>query len=95
MPDSLTALYRHWFITHLTSAQLEEVKSNIDRALAIAPDLPDAHLALGIFYYWGRRDYDSALRELDRAIELQPNNSDSASSVRDLPSPRRMATLPC
>ena len=56
---------------------MEEVKSNIERALAIAPDLPEAHLAMGIFHYWGRHDFDSALRELDRAIELQPNNSDS------------------
>jgi TolB-like protein/Tfp pilus assembly protein PilF len=73
-------LNRHWFSDRLNSAQLEEVKSNIDRALAIAPDLPDAHLALGMFYYWGHRDYDSALRALDRAIELQPNNSSSRMS---------------
>src|SRR5437867_5556751 len=70
-------LNRHYFINRLTSAQLEEVKSNIERALAIAPESPEAHLALGVFHYWGRRDYDSALRELDRAIELQPSNSDS------------------
>jgi TolB-like protein/Flp pilus assembly protein TadD len=68
-------LYRHWFITNLTSAELAEVKSNIDRALAIAPALPDAHLALGLFYYWGHRDYDAGLRELDRVIELQPSSS--------------------
>src|SRR6266513_2316796 len=69
-------LNRHWFSNRLSPAQLEEVKSNIERALAIAPDLPEAHLALGIFHYWGHRDYDSALRALDRAIELQPSNSD-------------------
>jgi TolB-like protein/Flp pilus assembly protein TadD len=70
-------LNRHWFITRLNPAQLEEVKSTIERALAIAPDLPDVYLALGVFYYWGHRDYDSALRALDRAIELQPSNFDS------------------
>jgi TolB-like protein/Tfp pilus assembly protein PilF/tRNA A-37 threonylcarbamoyl transferase component Bud32 len=70
-------LNRHWFINRLTSAQLEELKSNIERALAIAPDLPEAHLALGIFHYWGHHNYDSALSALDRAIELQPSNSDS------------------
>src|SRR6266496_837421 len=70
-------LFRHWFISNLTSAELGEVKSNIDRALAIAPASPDAHLALGVFYYWGYRDYDAGLRELDRAIELQPSSSNS------------------
>jgi TolB-like protein/Flp pilus assembly protein TadD len=70
-------LYRHWFISNLTSAELAKVKPNIDRALAIAPGLADAHFALGLFYYWGHRDYNPALREVDRAIELQPSSSDS------------------
>jgi tetratricopeptide (TPR) repeat protein len=70
-------LNRHWFSNRLTSAQLEEVKSTIDRALAIHPNSPEAYLALGMFYYWGQRDFDSALREFDRAIELQPSNSDT------------------
>jgi TolB-like protein/Flp pilus assembly protein TadD len=70
-------LNRHWFSNRLTPAQLEEVRSDIERALALAPDLPDAYLALGTFHYWGHRDYDSALKALDRAVELQPSNSDS------------------
>jgi TolB-like protein/Tfp pilus assembly protein PilF len=70
-------LYRHWFISNLTSAELAEVKSNIDRSLAIAPESPDAHLGLGVFYYWGYRNYDAGLRELDRALELQPSSSNS------------------
>jgi tetratricopeptide (TPR) repeat protein len=68
-------LNRHWLISNLTSAELAEVKSNIDRALAIAPALPDAHLALGVFYYWAYRDYDAGLKELDRALELQPSSN--------------------
>jgi TolB-like protein/Tfp pilus assembly protein PilF len=74
-----TRMQQHWFVNRLNSAQLEEVESNIKRALAIAPDLPEAYLALGVFHYWGYLDYDSALRALDRAIELQPSNSDSRS----------------
>ncbi len=62
-------LNRHWFVKRLISGQLEEVKSDIERAIAIAPDLPDAHLALGLFHYWGRHDFDSALKEFDRAVE--------------------------
>ena len=72
-------LFRHWFVSNLTSAELAEVKSNIDRALAIAPALPDVHLALARFYYWGYRDYDAGLRELDRVTELQPSNADGRS----------------
>jgi TolB-like protein/Tfp pilus assembly protein PilF/tRNA A-37 threonylcarbamoyl transferase component Bud32 len=68
-------LNRHWYINRATPAQLEEIRSDIERALAIAPDLPDAHLALGVFHYWGRHDFDPALREFARAIELQPSNA--------------------
>ena len=68
-------LYRHWYVGRLTPAQLEEVKSDAERAVAIAPDLPEAHLALGLFHYWGRHDFDPALKEFDRAIELQSSDS--------------------
>jgi tetratricopeptide (TPR) repeat protein len=68
-------LYRHWFIDPLAPAQLAEVKSILDRAMAILPDSSDVHLALGAFHYWGYRDYEPALREFDRTIELQPNNA--------------------
>jgi TolB-like protein/Tfp pilus assembly protein PilF len=70
-------LNRHWLISNMTSAELTEVKSNIDRALTIAPALPDAHLAMALFYYWGYRNYDAGLRELDQVAELQPSSSDS------------------
>ena len=72
---AFSRLNQHWFIAPLAPAQLAEVKADIERALAIAPALSDGHLALGLFYYWGDRDYDAALKELDRAIELQPSSS--------------------
>ncbi len=68
-------LYRHWEISPLTATQLEEVKSIIDHALTLAPNLPEAHLALGLFFYWGHRQYEGALTEFSRTLELQPNNA--------------------
>jgi len=68
-------LYRHWEVSPLAPAKLEEVKRIIDRALAVAPNSPNAHLALGSFFYWGHRQYDMALTEFNRTLELQPNNA--------------------
>jgi TolB-like protein len=68
-------LSRHWFVSPLTPLELEEVKSLIDRALVIAPDSPQAHFALGVFFYWGHRQYEAALTEFNRTLELQPNNA--------------------
>jgi TolB-like protein/Tfp pilus assembly protein PilF len=70
-------LYRHWFISPLTPRELEEVKSIIDRTLRLAPDSPEAHVARGVFFYWGHREYEKALAEFTRALELQPNNANA------------------
>jgi serine/threonine-protein kinase len=45
------------------------------QAITLAPDLAEAHIALGLFHYYGFREYEPALTEFRRAIELQPNNS--------------------
>jgi TolB-like protein/Tfp pilus assembly protein PilF len=68
-------LLRHWYISALTAAELEEVKSLIDRALTLDPNSPEAHLALGLFFYYGHRQYENALAEFNRTLELQPNNA--------------------
>jgi eukaryotic-like serine/threonine-protein kinase len=68
-------LWRHFEVSVLTPAELEEVKSIIARALALAPNSPEAHLALGEFFYFGHRQYEMALSEFNRTLELQPNNA--------------------
>jgi len=68
-------IQRHWFVSSLKPAELEEVKSLIDHALTVAPNSPEAHLALGLFFYWGHRQYDMALTEFNRTLELQPNSA--------------------
>jgi serine/threonine protein kinase len=65
----------HWFISPLTPSELEEVKSLIDRALSLAPNSPEAHFARGLYFYWGHRQYEMALKEFNRTLELQPNNA--------------------
>ena len=59
----------------LAPADLDEVKSLIDHALALAPNSPAAHLALGLFFYFVDRQYEMALAEFNRTLELQPNNA--------------------
>jgi Predicted integral membrane protein len=69
------SLSSHWFLSRRTPAQLAEAKSLIDRALELAPNSPEAHVSLAIFHYWGHRQYDAALAELQRTLNLQPNNA--------------------
>ena len=43
-----------------------------ERALTLQPNLSEAHVALGTVYYYGYRQYEQALTEFSRAVELQP-----------------------
>ncbi|MEO6926287.1 MAG: tetratricopeptide repeat protein, partial [Rhodanobacter sp.] len=64
----------HWFALHLSAPELADVKASADRALRLAPDLPESHLALGDYYYWGFRNYDEAAPQFQRALQLAPNS---------------------
>ncbi len=70
-------LRRHWLVEPLTDSELGGIGRTANDALALAPDLAEAHVALGVFHYYGFRQYESALAEFQRAIELQPNNSEA------------------
>lgn len=50
-----------------------KAKAAADRALELKPDLPEAHLALGYYYYWCFKDYDQALKEFFIAEKGLPN----------------------
>ena len=45
------------------------------RALALDPNLPEAHVALGLIAYLVDLNWDLARRELDRALELAPSDT--------------------
>ncbi|MGN6729211.1 MAG: tetratricopeptide repeat protein [Rhodanobacteraceae bacterium] len=74
-------LERDWLATPLTAAQLATTKAYADRALALAPNLPEAHLALGFYYYYGFRQYAAATIEFKRALALAPNNVDALAGL--------------
>ncbi len=57
-----------------TERRLALAKGAVDRALALEPDLPQTHVALAQYYYWGLRAYDQALAELGIARKALPND---------------------
>jgi TolB-like protein/Flp pilus assembly protein TadD len=67
-------ILRHWFVRRLREAELPELKSLADHAVALGPNLAEAHLALGSFYYYGKLQFHDALEEFGKALKLQPNN---------------------
>jgi serine/threonine-protein kinase len=66
-----------WFFFYdRTQERLAMAREAADQALGLDPDLPEAHEALGVYYYQGHLDYDRALAEFAIARKSQPNSSD-------------------
>jgi len=59
-----------------TPARREKARALAERALQLQPDLPEAHLARGVSYYYGDNDYDAALKEFEIAQRGLPNESE-------------------
>jgi len=56
-----------------TAERLSKSKAAADKALALQPDLPDAHVALAYYYYRGQKDFDRALQILEVIRRARPN----------------------
>ncbi len=65
----------YFFGPDRTNARLVEAKTAVDRALALQPNLGQAHYALGLYDYWGHRDYAAATTQLELARQALPNSA--------------------
>jgi serine/threonine-protein kinase len=66
-----TELY--WFRGDRTEERVNLARASADRALELDPSAT-SHLALGIFHYHAKLDYDAALKELAIAERMRPND---------------------
>jgi tetratricopeptide (TPR) repeat protein len=67
-------LQLNWFYNDKNIDRLTKSKEAIDAAYKIDPELPDAYLALGNYYYLGFLDYTQALEKLAIAEKKLMNN---------------------
>ncbi|MEE8583455.1 MAG: protein kinase, partial [Acidobacteriota bacterium] len=58
-----------------TEERIATANAAVGQALQLKPDLPEAHRALGFYYYWCQLDYDRALEEFAIAQAGRPNDS--------------------
>jgi TolB-like protein/Flp pilus assembly protein TadD len=59
-----------------TAARKEKARAAAEEALRLQPNLPEAHLARGFYYYYCERDYQNALREFAIAKLSLPNSAE-------------------
>ncbi len=65
----------YWFRHDRSEECLKRAWEESEKALELDSELPEAHWARGVYYYWGRSDYARALDELTIAQKSQPRNS--------------------
>ena len=63
------------------TSELPSARAAVEEALQLAPDLAEAHMALGDYQYYGRRDYERALEEYVTVQRRQPGNSDAIALI--------------
>ncbi len=73
--------YLHWYGVDNSTAVIEDARAAAEQALALQPDLPEAHLAMGYVHYWCHRDYAAALREFSIARASLPNNAEVMAAI--------------
>ncbi|MCK5363221.1 MAG: tetratricopeptide repeat protein, partial [Gammaproteobacteria bacterium] len=64
-----------------TEARRDLAREAVERAFQLAPELPEAHLAMGFYHYHGFRDYDAALKEFEMARSIRPNDPETLEAV--------------
>jgi TolB-like protein/Flp pilus assembly protein TadD len=62
-------------------ARREKARLNADESLRLQPNLPEGHLALGFYYYYGDRDYKRALAEFEIAKRDLPNEAQAYMAI--------------
>jgi TolB-like protein/Tfp pilus assembly protein PilF len=67
-----------------TPARKENARAAAEEAIRLQPDLPEAHLALGFYYYYGERDYQRALQEFAIAKKSLPNSAEVYMAVASI-----------
>jgi len=64
-----------WLKYDPSPARAARQREEAEVALRLAPDLPEAHIAMGLAHYWGRREYRRALDEFAIALRGLPNDA--------------------
>ena len=63
-----------YFSEEQTEAHFEEARRAAETAVRLQPELSETRNALGLFYYFCRKDFDRALQELEEARKRSPND---------------------
>lgn len=65
----------YWFFYDRTDSRIQKAREAARKALELAPELSEAHEAMGWYYYHTQLDYANALKEFALALKFRPSNA--------------------
>jgi TolB-like protein/Flp pilus assembly protein TadD len=71
----------YWFAFDATQSRADASREALERAMELAPEHPEVHIAAGYYQYHMRGDYEAALREFNAALSVQPNHPQAIAGV--------------
>ena len=71
----------HWFRYDVSPARVARQAEEAEEARRLAPNLPEAHVAIGWVRYAAHLDYVGALREFQIALKGMPRDADLLKSI--------------
>ncbi|CAN5637587.1 hypothetical protein BH23GEM3_BH23GEM3_02820 [soil metagenome] len=64
-----------WWGFDRSDARRDQQRAAAERAVQLQPRLPEARMAMGLYHYWGHREYERALVELRTALRSAPGHA--------------------
>jgi serine/threonine protein kinase/tetratricopeptide (TPR) repeat protein len=71
----------YWEYYDHTDQRKEQARLAAERALVLAPDLTEGHLAMGYYYYHCEGEYVEALKAFQLALSRCPNNAELYNAI--------------
>jgi len=65
-------------LAFIGDADEARARAATERAIELAPNSLEAHIARGFFAYYGQRNFDAARSAFEAAVRLAPSNADAA-----------------
>ncbi len=71
----------YWRAIDHSSQRIAAARADAHKALKLAPNLGEAHLAAGYAAYYGKRDYATALKQFKLAARSMPNSAEVLGAI--------------
>ncbi len=56
---------------------MTDAYAQAEQAMKLAPNMAESHLAIGYYEYYGKQDYDAALKAFAAALKIRPNDAEA------------------